>query len=706
MSFLLAFCLMIACERPTDNFERSNHRDPNSNDYIPGSASQLDITSDNQGIVTITWSDTAQFEDGFIIEKSLTDTTSYQEIGRVDANVTVFRDSSKMVRKNTYYRVTSFLTGEDSIEKFQPAVGKLPTLGRLLSLETEYRTDSNSLVISWDENSAFKTGFYLEREQENDSTFTVVKKLKSEEHQFVDELSDISFNDRTYRLRMVLEGEDFEDTIDESITTFDARIFYPSDLNITISSEQSVEVSWADNSYFEDGFRIYRKSADTSDEFILVDELSANSTNFQDNFNLKTENFYTYKVAGYTATSESAEPVQRRYFSIPTPSFIHDEISNTNNSAITLNWEISDESFVTEFILEQKNATDESWDEIARVDKSTRSFTVTDVDTASAYTYRIRTVSSHYSANLELYYKNLFTMTRRSQAFDDPVRFLEFSLDGKYLAAATYDGTLLKLWNLETGYTVKYINVPLLINSLSISPDSEKIAVASMQYNKVIVYDIASESPIAEFSFDGVQDVEFGSNSNHLFATAQHGIARKWDVTNGEMEFEYNGEGTIFGHHEIAVSSSRNLVAISDRDFGIKILDSEDGTLLRMLGYDGYTAWYKLKFSPEGDRLAFEYEHYNYVMDLDNWSIMDESGNRRFLYSDLKPGSDLMVGANREEVFIKNFSTNEMINKFTVQEYVRDIEYSPDGEMIAIGFYSGYKEYWEEDNTKAWKEIY
>jgi len=72
----------------------------------------------------------------------------------------------------------------------------------------------------------------------------------------------------------------------------------PSDLTATLSNETEVELNWADNSDNELGFVIERKEGVESTEFIAIDSVGANQTNYLDGSE-KNSTSYVYRISAY-----------------------------------------------------------------------------------------------------------------------------------------------------------------------------------------------------------------------------------------------------------------------------------------------------------------------------------------------------------------------------------------------------------------------
>lgn len=77
----------------------------------------------------------------------------------------------------------------------------------------------------------------------------------------------------------------------------------PSNLNLSENPARTINIQWKDNSNNESGFRIDRKKSSTG-TWTEIATVGANVISYQDK-NLDVETEYTYRIAAYSATTES-----------------------------------------------------------------------------------------------------------------------------------------------------------------------------------------------------------------------------------------------------------------------------------------------------------------------------------------------------------------------------------------------------------------
>ena len=104
---VLLLFLIIACESPSDSFERTNKNDPISPNFAGGTVTGLSAVADSSGLITLRWPSADNSVDKHVIEKSLGDSLSFSPIAELEPDETTFIDDSHDVRLDTYYRLCS-----------------------------------------------------------------------------------------------------------------------------------------------------------------------------------------------------------------------------------------------------------------------------------------------------------------------------------------------------------------------------------------------------------------------------------------------------------------------------------------------------------------------------------------------------------------------------------------------------------------------
>ncbi|PKK54018.1 hypothetical protein CI102_1212 [Trichoderma harzianum] len=142
-----------------------------------------------------------------------------------------------------------------------------------------------------------------------------------------------------------------------------------------------------------------------------------------------------------------------------------------------------------------------------------------------------------------------------------------FSPDGRLLASALYEGTLL-LWDRSTaalrntlkGHTGK-------VNSVAFSSDSQKLASASDD-SVVLVWDVASSRLLLTLqgNTDRLLSVAFSPDNKRLLSSSHNGMLWHWDVTTGVLLNTYAMESTfqLSFKNESTIITDRTVTSLDD----------------------------------------------------------------------------------------------------------------------------------------------
>jgi parallel beta-helix repeat protein len=186
----------------------------------------------------------------------------------------------------------------------------------------------NLLERTWGQRG-FEDGFIIER-AEGSGEFAVIDTLDAGNIEYDD--SNLLYGP-TYKYRVCAYADQYKSDYSDEVsttTTFPA----PSDLAATVTSDQSIALSWTDNCSFEDGYEVWRKTG--SGSFEIIDSTAANGTAYTDSGLTYGEN-YSYKVRAYTSLNVSnysnMEPIE---MAILSPSDL--TLTALNDQVMQLSW--------------------------------------------------------------------------------------------------------------------------------------------------------------------------------------------------------------------------------------------------------------------------------------------------------------------------------------------------------------------------------
>ena len=268
------------------------------------------------------------------------------------------------------------------------------------------------------------------------------------------------------------------------------------------------------------------------------------------------------------------------------------------------------------------------------------------------------------------------------------IESLVFSPDGEMIVGSVNRIGVI-LWDRGTGKELHKLQIDsTYMNQLAFSPDGNILAVTSLDPNLIFwetstwaalqTVDGHSDASLLSFSPDGQMLVTASVEDERLIL---------WDVTSGEQIISVRGHLPII--ENISYSPDGETIALGTWD-GVYIYDTLHQR--KIINFDSNNLVDALDFSTKGNLLASEGKNGSVIIrDTLSWDTIQTLTNHlsinciRFSPT----GDKLAVGAgssSQGEIRIWNPRTGE--NEITIRDLdtsVQSISYSPDGNLLAIG---------------------
>lgn len=248
---------------------------------------------------------------------------------------------------------------------------------------TAVAVDSQSVELTWNDNSGNESGFSLFRSLSLTSGWSEVQTVSANITSFI----DVGLTDGTkyyYKVKAYSSADSSAFSNIDSAVTYLSR---PTNLTGSSLGLNNLSLSWADNSLSEVGFIIERHEHDNL--FYALDTVSANVTSYTDT-NLTYSETYTYRVKAFNEMVES-EYSNNFDYSVgnPFPAAPSNLIAATvDTSSINLTWTDNSDN-EDGFSVYRSIVLNSGWAFIADLSQNTTSYVDNDLIDGTKYFYKV-----------------------------------------------------------------------------------------------------------------------------------------------------------------------------------------------------------------------------------------------------------------------------------------------------------------------------
>ncbi|MBN1516453.1 fibronectin type III domain-containing protein [Candidatus Sumerlaeota bacterium] len=291
----------------------------------PAAPADLSATATSQTLIQLTWTDNADDESGFELERSLNGVDSWTLITSPTANVEAYDDAPLSPATTYHYRVRAVNAGCASAWSNIAAAATLPNPPAAPTELTAIASSQTRIELTWTDNADNETTYTLERSPNGEDDWTVAAELPENTSACADdELTTAT--PYFYRLRAENTGGVSAWSNIAEATTLPDLPLAPTDISIAMTSQTQIAISWRDRSYNETGFIVYSgpgaQAPATPTTTTLADAGQFTTTglaiNAQYAFQVaatnaagdsaKTENVTTWTLAAMPAVLEAGNP--------------------------------------------------------------------------------------------------------------------------------------------------------------------------------------------------------------------------------------------------------------------------------------------------------------------------------------------------------------------------------------------------------------
>ncbi|HEV2827379.1 MAG TPA: fibronectin type III domain-containing protein, partial [Pyrinomonadaceae bacterium] len=362
----------------------------------PAAPSSLTATAASATQINLAWTDNANSEDGFRIERCQgAGCTTFAEITTVAANVTSYSNTGLTASTTYQYRVRAYNTGGNSGYSNTASATTAMSPPAAPSNLTASAASSSQINLAWTDNSNNEDVFKIERCQgaNCNKNFTQIAQVGPN----VTNYSSTGLGASTsygYRVRASNVAGDSAYSNKASATTSaitPTPPAAPSSLSATAASSSQINLAWTDNSNDEDGFKLERCQGVGCTNFAQIAQLGANTTGFA-NTGLAANTTYSYRVRANNTGGDSAYSNTGNATTLQTPPAAPSNATATATSSSQINVAWTDNSNNDDgFTIERcQDASCTNFAQIAQVGANTTSYPDTGLAANTSYRYRVR----------------------------------------------------------------------------------------------------------------------------------------------------------------------------------------------------------------------------------------------------------------------------------------------------------------------------
>ncbi len=244
---------------------------------------------------SVNWTDNSSYEDGYTVERKL-EGESFTVLSNTPPNVTSIIDSTILIDETYTYRVKATSSEGDSEYSYERTVAISFFFDPPENL-TLTQDDETTISLAWGYRLNAE-GYVIERKVD-DGEYVILTTIPAGVTSFTD--SDLVINETyTYRVKATSPYRDSGWSNEQSVSIL---FLGPSDLQLIRENATTLNLSWSDNSFVENGYMLERKIGEG--EFTVISDEPANSTSLSD-VGLSLGETYSYRVKAYGEYGESA----------------------------------------------------------------------------------------------------------------------------------------------------------------------------------------------------------------------------------------------------------------------------------------------------------------------------------------------------------------------------------------------------------------
>lgn len=633
--------LLTGCNTHDAEYERDNPADPKSASFVHSKPGQFSVFIENE-VIVINWSDRTEYNDGYIVEKAINDSTLLIPFARLPGDAEGFSDDTREVGTPTYYRISSYEV-EDGRKNIIHS--ELVDLSINVFENVYTSVHNNKIYVRWSNSDDFIDGIRIQEKIPTASEYKTVQKY--EDLGALEKYNDINFQSSlpTFLLDLRLSAYQMRDGKEINVTTYDQEfeINRIRNLNVDYLTEQKVRVEWSPSVTFADFYKLKIANSASKDS---VEMPPVGSFEYEGEFVRGKNNIF---ITGYSDGIPSNTYHLRSNFSVNSPVL---ENRSKNLDSVELHWGRrsydEDVGLNPSLFRLEKSVNGGPYTDIAELPAGQFTYRDVDVVPANRYSYRVRTLLSPPSKELNLSNRNVYTelestkITLRRQ-FNRPV----FKFYGQEMVA--------KYESRQGIYPLLFVNTSTLTREGFFDSGNEPLSI-DLQTDDMKV------AEVVKADLNGHYDVNIWDLNSSSIDNTIPGAHVDTENTYVDANVEWSRDGQIIAS------------ALRGQDREIKLWDTGTGELVHSLDFSGKRL-HKFLFHPYADEMIVFLDSGVSVYDLETLDVRVHHENPWPIDTFSEPvfmeNSQRILTYDYDELYLFDLDTGELLNKIDISDHIR-----------------------------------